>query len=202
MAGYDLVHRYYLVGETDQAQRILDEMNRLEKSHPFLKNTWGASGLRWATLEMHPPPEINVLKALGPRSPSGLIATCRVEVISFFFLGCAPCMDELSQLDALQKRYGAKKIRITAVTTYEANSHLAPSTHANIETSLQTALSKTAPRIAVVITSEQTLADYGVNGFPVSAVVDKRGIVRHVGDDIDFDEDLSTGHLIRKLVQE
>jgi thiol-disulfide isomerase/thioredoxin len=202
MAGYDLVHRYYLAGETDPARDVLDEMNRLEKSHPVLNSSWGARDLRWANLEMHAPPEISVLKALGPTPPSGLVTTGRVEVISFFFLGCAPCMEELSQLDALQKRYGAKKIRITAVTTYEANSYLSPSTHANIESSLKTALSKKAPRIGVMITSEKTLVDYGVNGFPVSVVVDKRGIVRHVGAELDFDDDLSTGRLISSLIQE
>jgi thiol-disulfide isomerase/thioredoxin len=202
MAGYDLVHRYYLVGKTDQARDVLDEMNHLEKSHPVLKSGWGATELRWANLEMHAPPQINVLKAFGPTAPSGLITTGRVEVISFFFLECPPCMEELSQLDALQKRYGPKKIRIIAVTTYEANSYLSPSTHANIESSLKTALSKKAPRIGVVITSEKTLVDYGVNGFPVSAVVDKRGIVRHVGAELDFDDDLSTGHLISNLIQE
>jgi thiol-disulfide isomerase/thioredoxin len=202
IAGSDLVHRFYLMGETEQAVGVLNEMNRLQESRPATEKSWGETALHWASLEMHSAPEITVLKELGQVTGFSPIQPGRVEVISFFFLGCAPCMEELSQLDALQKRYGAKKLRITAVTTYEANSYLKPSTHSNIETCMQTALSKTAPHIDVVITSEKTLSDYGVNGFPVSAVVDKRAIVRHVGAELDFDDDDSTGRLIRRLVQE
>jgi thiol-disulfide isomerase/thioredoxin len=100
-------------------------------------------------------------------SSSSLIQPGRVEVLSFFFLGCAPCMRELSELNTLQDRYGKKKLVATAVTTYKSNSHLNPPTHSNIETSVKRTVAETAPGVAVVITTDETLATYGVNGFSV-----------------------------------
>jgi hypothetical protein len=111
-AGSELVHLYYLAGEKEHAAKVLDEMNGLAKSDPDETKGWGAEDLHWANLEMHPAPEITALKALGGKSGSDLIQPGRVEVISFFFLGCAPCMHELSDLNALQKRYGKKNCRL------------------------------------------------------------------------------------------
>jgi hypothetical protein len=135
---------------------------------------------------MHPAPEITVLKALGGKSGSDLIQPGCVEVISFFFLRCAPCMHELSDLNALQKRYGKGKLQVTGVTTYKVNSYLSASTHSNIEAFLEKARVKNAPGIGVVMTPDETLASYGVNGFPV---VDKMGRLRYVGHDINFEDD-------------
>jgi thiol-disulfide isomerase/thioredoxin len=168
-AGYDLVHRYYLAAETEKAKNILDEMNRFEASHPTDGSTWGSDDLHWANLEMHAAPEITARKALGGRPGARLIEQGRVELISFFFLGCVPCMEELSELNALQKRYGNKKLSVTGVTTYEVHSYLSPPTQSNVEMSLEKARLKTAPRIGMVIISEQTLATYGVHGFPALA---------------------------------
>jgi hypothetical protein len=46
-------------------------------------------------------------------------------------------------------------------------SHLNPPTHSNIETSVKRTVAETAPGVAVVITTDETLATYGVNGFSV-----------------------------------
>jgi thiol-disulfide isomerase/thioredoxin len=201
-AGSELVHLYYLAGEMGQAAKVLDEMNSFVKSHPNEAMGWGAEDLHWANLEMHPAPPVTVLKMFGRSSPSSLIHSGRVEVISFFFLGCSPCMRELPDLNDLQKRYGKKKLLVADITTYKMNSYLTPSTHSNIEASLEKARLKNAPGIGVVMTSDETLASYGVNGFPVVAIVDKMGRVRYVGRDINFEDGDSIGLLIHKLVEE
>jgi thiol-disulfide isomerase/thioredoxin len=148
---------------------------------------------------MHPAPPVTVLKMFGRSSPSGLIHSGRVEVISFFFLGCSNCMRELPDLNDLQKRYGKKKLLVADITTYKMNSYLTPSTHSNIEASQENARLKNAPGNGVVMTSDETLASYGVNGFPV---VDKMGRVRYVGRDTNFEDGDSIGLLIHKLVEE
>jgi len=201
-AGSELVHLYYLAGKNAQAEKLLDEMNRFVKSGPEEAKGWGAEDLHWANLEMHPAPEITVLKAMGGKPDSAVIDPARVAVISFFFLGCAPCMSELSELNKLQKRYGKEKLRVTAVTTYKMNSYLTPSTHSNIEVSLEKAHAENWPRISVVLTSEETLARYGVGGFPAVAIVDKEGRVRYISRDINFEDDDSLGLLIHRLVEE
>lgn len=201
-AGSDLVHRLYLASDTAQALKILDEMNSNAQHHPDGSNGWGAEELHWANLEMHPASAINVLKHFGTNSGAEVIQQGRVEVVSFFFLGCAPCVSELPHLNELQKRYGTKKLLVTDVTTYKANSYLSPSTDSNIETSLEKARLENAPDIGFVITSDETLATYGIHGFPTVAIVDKLGRLRYVGREINFDDDDSMGALIHTLIEE
>ena len=200
--GCDLVHRYYLAGQTEHAARVLAEMNGFVNSHPDEPSGWGAKELHWANLEMHAAPPVTVLKMLGGNSSFGLIRPGRVEVISFFFLGCSPCMYELPHLDALQERYGMQKLLVTDITTYKTNSYLIPSTHSNIEASLEKARLEKAPRIGVLITSDETLASYGISEFPVVAVVDKMGRLRYIGTDAEYEDDDSVGQLIHKLIEE
>jgi thiol-disulfide isomerase/thioredoxin len=201
-AGYDLVHRYYLAGENEQATKVLEEMNSFVKSHPDEAKGWGAEDLHWANLETHPAPPVAVLKMLGGNALSGLIQPGRVEVISFFFLGCSPCMRELLDLDALQQRYGKKKLLVTDITSYKVNWYPTPSTPANVEASLEKVRLEKAPGISFVITSDETLASYGVKAFPVIAIVDKRGTLRYIGRDVDLEGDDSAGRLIHELIEE
>jgi thiol-disulfide isomerase/thioredoxin len=201
-AGSDLVHRYYLNGQNDDAAKVLREMNSFAGTHPLEPRVWGVEDLHWANLEMRPAPPISPLKILGGASASNLLQPGRVQIISFFFLGCAPCMRELSELNELQKHYGTEKLRIGAVTTYGRNSYLRPPTQSNIEAALEKARRKDAPRIAFVMTSDETLVTYGVNGFPVLVIVDKQEKLRYTGRDINFADDDSLGILIHKLVQE
>jgi hypothetical protein len=111
-------------------------------------------------------------------------------------------VEELPNLNALQKRYGTKKLLVTDVTTYKANSYLTPSTPSNVEASLEKARLEKAPRIGFVITSDETLASYGVKAFPVVAIVDKRGTLRYIGRDVDLEDDDSAGQLIHELIEE
>jgi thiol-disulfide isomerase/thioredoxin len=201
-AGSDLVHRYYMAGETAPAVKVLDELNNFAKSNPDETADWGARLLHWANLEMHPPPAIPAVKMLRGNFSSDLIRPGRVELISFFFLGCYPCMRELPHLDALQKQYGEKKLLVTDVTSYKVNLHTSGSDHSIIDAALQKALLDSAPSIGVIITSDETLAGYGVKAFPVVAVVDKVGRLRYIGIDANLDEDAPVGHLIRQLIEE
>jgi hypothetical protein len=111
-------------------------------------------------------------------------------------------MYELPHLDALQERYGMQKLLVTDITTYKTNSYLIPSTHSNIEASLEKARLEKAPRIGVLITSDETLASYGISEFPVVAVVDKMGRLRYIGTDAEYEDDDSVGQLIHKLIEE
>ena len=201
-AGSDLVHRYYMAGETGSAVKVLDELNSFPGSHPDETADWGARVLHWANLEMHPAPAIPAVKKLRGNFSSDLIRPGRVELISFFFLGCSPCMRELPHLDALQKRYGEKKLLVTDVTSYKVNLYTTGSDHSIIDAALEKALLEGAPSIGIVITSDETLASYGVKAFPEVAVVDKLGRLRYIGIDANVEEDDPLGHLIRELINE
>ncbi len=201
-AGSDLAHRYYMAGETGPAVKVLEELNTFARSHPDETADWGARVLHWANLEMHPPPAITAVKMLRGNFSSDLIRPGRVELISFFFLGCSPCMRKLPHLDALQKRYGEEKLLVTEVTSYKVNLYTTGSDYSKIDAALEKALLENAPSIGVVITSDETLARYGVNAFPVVAVVDKLGKLRYIGVDANIEEYDPVGRLIRELIEE
>lgn len=202
MAGADLVHRYWLFGKTDQAQEILAELNHIKDFHLKEVQGWASEELHWANMEMQPAPSIPVLKLLGTESSSEMIQKGRVEVVSFFFLGCGPCIQEFATLNNLQKRYRNEKLLVADVTTYKANSYMDPPTHTTIEAALNRAWRKKAPYLTMVVTSDGTLANYQVVAFPVVVVIDKAGRVRYVGREIDFEDDEPLGRLIRSLLEE
>jgi hypothetical protein len=77
-----------------------------------------------------------------------------------------------------------------------------PPTHSNIETSVEQTRAERAPGVTVVMTTDETLASYGVNGVPVVAIVDKTGRVRYIGRDINFEDDDTMGRLIHRLAEE
>ncbi len=201
-AGVDLVHRYYLSGKDDRAHQVLIELNGFTEAHPGDIGRWPSEILQWANMEMHPASAIPIRKLLAGEPLSELIQEGRVEVISFFFLGCEPCMRELPDLNDLQKRYPTKNVLVADVTTYEANAFVDPATPTKIEAALNRTRQKKASDLSMVVTSEEALANYGIGGFPSIAVIDKCGRVRYLGHAIDFEEDEPVARLIRKLVEE
>ena len=201
IAGVDLVHRYYLLEMNDDAQRVLAEVNGFKEAHPSDIGRWASDRLRWANMEMHQAPPIPIHKLLGGASVSKLIQNGRVEVLSFFFLGCSPCLRELPALNDLQRRYPGENVLVADITTYKANSFVDPPTHSKIEAALNEARRK-ASDLSIVITSDEAIASYGVASFPVVAVIDKGGRVRYVGNEIDFDEDEPVGRLVSRLAKE
>ncbi len=201
-AGADLIHRYYLAGDMDAARQVLGEMNSFLKSHSDAVGNWGVEDLYWANMEMQAAPAVEVLKKLGGNSGADLFQQGRVEVVSFFFLGCAPCLDEMPELNSLQKQYGKQKLLAVDVTSYGANSYLTPSGHSVIEAALEKARLEKAPDIDFVIAPDETIARYGVHGFPVVFFVDKKGRIRFAGRIKEFRDDDSVGRLIRELLGE
>jgi len=201
-AGADLAHRYYLAGQNDEAARLLGELNAFGKSHPEAAESWGAEDLYWVNMEMKPAPAIAVLKEFGGKSGPDLIQKGRVEVISFFFLGCGPCVFEMPRLNELQNRYGKEKLLVADVTSYEVGSRYAYSTNSKTDADVEKARQENAPDIDFVISTDKTLGSYVVHGFPVVLFVDKSGRVRFVGREISFRDEESTGRLIRKLMEE
>jgi hypothetical protein len=201
-AGASLVHYEYLAGDVAAAEKLRDEINTLEKSSTEQIGRWAEDEVFWANMELKPAPPVPALSVFGKRPAATLAEPGRVQVISFFFVGCAPCESEVSDLDALQKRYGTQKLLVADVTTRKANEPSARAPGFDLDRSLSEIAAKQARHIAVVITSDDALASYSVRSFPVVAILDKRGKIRYIGNALDFEDDDAAGKLIRQLVNE
>jgi len=202
LAGVDLVHRYYLLGKNDEAQTALAELNGFKQAHPSDIRGLPSENLHWANMEMQQAPPIPIDKLLSNTPFPELIQKGRVEVISFFSLGCGHCVRELPALNDLQKRYQGKNVLVANLTSYQVNAFVDSSAHSKIEAALNATRRKKAPDLSIVITSDETIANYGVVAFPAVAVIDKRGIVRYMGTDSGYDEDDLVPRLVQRLAEE
>lgn len=200
-AGCDLVLLENQVGKTSDAEKDLTVINNLQKSTTESIRPWTLQKVTWANLEMTAAPEIPVSKILGSLPSSGIFQPGRVEVISFFFLACSPCMEELPGLEALQKRVDTKDLLVADITTYKANDASSPS-HTELERAMESTRSQKAPHVPMVITPDATTAAFGVTGFPTTFVVDKTGKIRWVGHELHYGSDDPVGKLVARLIAE
>jgi hypothetical protein len=197
MAGADLTHRYYLAGKTDQAATILAEINRLKDGNPAEMRGWSSEQLNWANMETQPAPPIPVLHASGGNPGPDIVQPGRVEVVSFFFLRCAPCLSDLWELDDFQKRYPKDKVLVVDVTTYKVALQPDAPPHKEVESAIDKVRRKKSRRLTMAVTAEPALHDYGINGFPALAVIDKQGRLRYAG----FSDNLESGEAVDRLVR-
>jgi thiol-disulfide isomerase/thioredoxin len=202
LAGADLTHRYYLARETVRAEDTLEEINGLKAEAPDAIEAWPSDHLNWINMEMKPAPAIPVLRPLGSNPGTDVVRLGRVELVSFFFLHCAPCLSELEDLNGFQKRYPKDKVLVVDVTTYKAALQPDAPPHKKVESAIERTRRKKSPHLAMAITTEQTLRDYGIRGFPTIGVIDKAGRLRYAGLSNGYDAGEDLDRLVRRLLDE
>jgi len=153
-------------------------------------------------MEMEPAPVVPALKLIG-RDSHEIIKPGRVELLDFFFTGCAPCISSMPQLDEIQKRYPREKFQVIAVTTYKLSAQPdAPDPH-SVDTALIKLRTQNARHISFAITSDEALERYRSSyGFPFSALIDKKGRLRLLDLMVDYDEGDPIDLLIKRLIAE
>ena len=196
-AAADLIHRDHLASRSNEAAKDLQEVKAALASFPE-----AAGSLHWAEMEMEPAPVVPALKLIG-RDSHEIIKPGRVELLDFFFTGCAPCISSMPQLDEIQKRYPREKFQVIAVTTYKLSAQPdAPDPH-SVDTALIKLRTQNARHISFAITSDEALERYRSSyGFPFSALIDKKGRLRLLDLMVDYDEGDPIDLLIKRLIAE
>jgi thiol-disulfide isomerase/thioredoxin len=202
MAGANLTHRYYLAGKADQAATVLAAINRLKDENPDEVQGWSLEQLNWANMEMKPAPSISVLQALGSHPGTDIIQRGRVELVSFFFLRCAPCLYDLQNLNDFQKRFSKNKVLVVDITTYKAALQPDEPRHKEVESAIEKVRLKRSRRLTMAIAPEKTLQDYMVKAFPTVAVIDKAGRLRYAGSPNGYYSGEELDRLVRQLLDE
>lgn len=201
MAGADLAHRYYLAGRRDDATLLLWVLDAMQAQNVG-QGGWAAVQLNWANMETKPAPPIPVLHAAGGNPGTDIVQRGRVEVVSFFFLRCFPCISEMPELDDFQKRYPKNKVLVVDVTTYKVALQPDAPSHREVESAIGKLGRKKSHHLTMAVTAEQVLDDYGIYSFPVLAVIDKAGRLRYAGFSNDFDSGEAIDRLVRQLLDE
>jgi thiol-disulfide isomerase/thioredoxin len=105
----------------------------------------------------------------------------KVILLDFFAHWCGPCVESFPALNSLKKKYEARGLVIVGVTRfygfYGEQKNLTEQQELGLLRSLK-AERKAKP--AFVISTEASLADYGVVGYPTIALIDRDGKVRAV----------------------
>jgi peroxiredoxin len=114
----------------------------------------------------------------------------KVVVLSFWATWCPPCRMEMPHLEALQKKYAGKPVKVIGVNTDKQGKALRNWMKA-----------RNLTFTVVADTNHKVSGQYQVEAFPTLYVIDKKGIVReHI---LGFDPEMETnlGRLIDNLLK-
>jgi len=94
----------------------------------------------------------------------------KVVLLNFWSTTCAPCISELPELERLSKSLAGQNAVVLSVT-------------ADSEQQVQHFLNKQPLNIPVYLAGEDTPADFRVDGYPTTVILDKNGtaVFRYVG---------------------
>lgn len=114
-----------------------------------------------------PAPSWSEASLPGPRLSSDSLRG-KAVYLNFFATWCPPCNQEAPAIDALQRAYGSRGLRVVGVDV--------------LENATKAQLFRDGHRLhyPVVIDTGALRDAYDVNGMPVHAFIDRRGILRKV----------------------
>jgi peroxiredoxin len=114
----------------------------------------------------------------------------KVVVLSFWATWCPPCRMEMPHLEALQKKYAGKPVKVVGVNLDVKGK------------ALRSWMKAQKLTFTVVADADQKVAgSYGVEGIPTLYVLDQKGIVREHGVGFDQDMEKNLGRLIDGLLK-
>jgi cytochrome c biogenesis protein CcmG/thiol:disulfide interchange protein DsbE len=92
----------------------------------------------------------------------------KVVYLNFFATWCPPCNEEAPAIDALQRRFGARGLRVVGIDV--------------LENPRKAALFRSEHRLSYpAVIDDGSLRDqYAVNGLPVHVFIDRQGVVRNI----------------------
>ncbi|MBK7888601.1 MAG: TlpA family protein disulfide reductase [Bacteroidetes bacterium] len=126
-------------------------------------------------------------KTLDNKPVDSLYFKDKLTLISFFYIGCAPCMREIPVLNRLQKHYAGKPVQLLAIGSHPP-AQLAvfdPGDSSNTEIISRYRTEKIHYDILPECTDESTSGNasrcftlsrlFGVNAYPTSFIINGRG---------------------------
>jgi thiol-disulfide isomerase/thioredoxin len=151
------------------------------------------------------PPELNVAEWIGETQPLKLSELRgRVVLLDFWYEWCAPCRASFPTLVSWQKKYKEKGLVVIGLTDLQRT--LAAETDKSREDKLaylrKFARDEKMSYAVGVAERGDNLASYGVNIYPTSILIDRRGTVRLISIGASPRETERLGDMIDKLTKE
>ena len=90
----------------------------------------------------------------------------QVTVLNFWFTGCGPCIKEMPMLNELIGRFEGKSVGFYAITPDKAEV-------------VESFLLKKEFRFRHIVNASQLMEQLGVKSYPVTVVMDQKGMIRY-----------------------
>ena len=179
-----------LQGEAEKIRDIEDKLTMLEEKYPDIAQESTDGDMSWpAGSDMTTPPDDGSMQKFpafegkdldgNTVKSSELFSKNAVTVVNFWFTTCNPCVGELSELDALNKKLAEKGGALIGVNTFTLDGD-----EAAISEAKNVLAKKSATYQNVYFASDGEAGKFTTNifAYPTTYVVDRNGNI--VGDPI------------------
>jgi thiol-disulfide isomerase/thioredoxin len=211
-----LAMSYQKTGRPDEAARTFAEVRDLAFSLPSasfyhrIKTLAAKAGLKDPEATNSAPPtgpcapDLAISEWLG--APPASLASYRGKVVllDFWATWCGPCIASFPRLRDLQARYGSQGFVILGITNFEGKKNNKPVSRREELKFLSAFKEKHDLRYPVAISdaTDAGWSKYGINAIPTTFLIDRRGIIRHIGVGSGKEEAARLEEMIKKVVAE
>ena len=148
-------------------------------------------------------PELAVRDWLGHEPVSLEELRGKVVLLDFWATWCGPCISTFPQLKSWHKKYSEKGLVIIGVTRYWGRGDDHQMTQLQEYNFLQEFKKRyDLPYSFAIADNSETATRYGVNAYPTTFLLDRRGMVRYIGIGSGIEESENTREMIEKLLKE
>lgn len=150
-----------------------------------------------------PAPEMKIKEWVGGEPTTLENLRGKVVLLDFWATWCGPCISTFPRLREWHKKYGGNDFTIVGVTKYYGNADGKPMTPLQELDYLGTFKQKhKLPYAFAIAEGPEDSSKYGINAYPTTVLLDRRGIVRYIGIGAGAEESENLEDMIKKLIKE
>ncbi|MBD0324874.1 MAG: redoxin family protein [Pyrinomonadaceae bacterium] len=148
-------------------------------------------------------PEIAISKWIDQTPTTLASLRGRVVLLDFWATWCPPCIAAFPRLTEWHEKYKDKGLVIIGVTKYYGQAE-GQSVDEDYEFGFLQRFKKMyrLPYGIAVANNDNTHRDYGIAGIPTAVIIDRRGVVRHIGTGVGGPNERLVAETLEKLMEE
>ncbi|MEZ5426937.1 MAG: TlpA disulfide reductase family protein [Pyrinomonadaceae bacterium] len=147
-------------------------------------------------------PELEIKEWLGQEPTTLENLRGKVILLDFWATWCGPCISTFPRLRNWQEKYADEGFVIIGVTRYWGRGDQRPMTPLQEYDFLGDFKKKHKLPYGFAISNGSPMDQYGVDAYPTTILIDRRGVIRYIGIGAGREENANLGDMIKKVVRE